>query len=90
MPPSSTRLTPAELESLKKLAKERGARMKAMLERDEEMAKLGMQTTMTSTKTPVSTLMDRQQRHDFAMNEAEEYVRKNPKAPPPKKETEKK
>jgi hypothetical protein len=43
--------------------------------------------TMTTTKTPVSTLMDRQRRHDFAMKEAEMYLLKNPKAPPPKKET---
>lgn len=44
------------------------------------------QATMTSTKTPVSTLMDRQRRHDIAMREVESYLLKNPKAPPPKKE----
>jgi hypothetical protein len=48
------------------------------------------QATMTSTKTPVSTLMDRQQRHDTAMREVEMYALKNPKAPPPKKDAEKK
>jgi hypothetical protein len=45
---------------------------------------------MTSTKTPVSTLMDRQQRHALGMRKAEAYALKNPKAPPPKKEAEKK